>query len=186
MIFTTKADIRRKRQEDAKEVLWFKREYGLVKRVPVYVWVFHCPGIGGEMVGALGHPDIDAGSGITNHPDIRKVRTDGLMGGWYTYLIGQGISEALNFRGYAGKTIDRLMELFPLVKATTLFDGPDFDEWMLAFVEQYPKGLWCDVPQGKSPVWAEVKGGFVTKILGHAKWPVKATYNRILKGVTEC
>ena len=89
-------------------------------------------------------------------------------------MIGQNISIALNFRGYAGKTIDRIMELFPLVKATTLFDGPDFDEWMLAFVERYPKGLWCDVPQGKAPVWGEVAGGQVERILGPAKWPEKA------------
>lgn len=163
--FTTKADIRRRRQEDAKETLQRIRKDGAMKRLPLYVWVFHCPGIGGEMVGALGHPGIP----------IRPVGTTGLMGGWYTYIIGQGISVALNFRGYYQKIIGNVMELFPLVRATTLFDPPDFDEWMLAFVERYPKGLWCDVPHGKAPVWGEVEGNEIKRILGRAQWPKKVS-----------
>lgn len=159
--FTTKGDIRRCRQDRAKEILRYKREEGATKIRPLYVWVFHCPGIGGDMVGALGHEGI------------RGVRSDGLMSGWYAYLIGQGVSIALNFRGHYKKMIDRLMELFPLVKATTLFDGPDFDEWMRAFVERYPKGLWCDVPQGKAVVRAEVDGDSVIRILEVGQWPAK-------------
>lgn len=162
--FTTKVDIRRQRQEDAKQTLQRIRKDGAMRRVPLYVWVFHCPGIFGadEIIEPL------------DTTDLRSVHTTGIMGGWYTYLIGQNmgqeISLALNFRGDWQKMIDRVMELFPLVKATTLFDGPDFDEWMLLFVERYPKGLWCDVPQGKAPVWAEVEGGQVKRILGRAKW----------------
>jgi len=159
--FFTIGDRRRRRQEHAKEVLYMKRECDVTKIRPLYVWVFHCPGIGGEIVGALGHEGI------------RSVGTTGLMGGWYAYLIGQGISVALNFRGYHGKINNRLMELFPLVKPTNLFDGPDFHEWMMAFVEQYPKGLWCDVPQGKAVVRAEVCGHQVIKILEVGQWPAR-------------
>ena len=42
--FTTKADIRRQRQERMKRILYWKREYGVVQRKPLYVWVFRCPG----------------------------------------------------------------------------------------------------------------------------------------------
>lgn len=104
--YTTRTDLKRQRQHNAKEALWFKREYGAVHRQALYVWVFWCPGIGGG-------------------------RGPGLMSGWYAYIIGTGISHALNFRGYAHELNSRLMELFPLVKPRTLFDGPDFSEWMM-------------------------------------------------------
>jgi hypothetical protein len=159
--FVTKADVRRSRQERMKRILWWKREYGVVRRRALYVWVFRCPGWVYE--------------------------------GWYTYLIGTNISCALNFRGNNESLIARLMELFPLVGPTRLlFEDrsggpaasapassfrrqergglPDLDKWMAEFVKRYQRGTWCGRPQGKSPVWAEVEGTHIKRIIGRAEW----------------
>lgn len=160
--FFTIGDRRRRRQKHAKEVLYMKREHGVTKIQPLYVWVFFCFGIGNT---------IDPDDGYCG---IRGLRSTGLMSGWFAYLIGQDVSVALNFRGGGDRFQERVMELFPLVKATTLFDGPDFDEWMLSFVERYPKGLRCEVPQGKAVVHAEVCGGRVVEILEVGQWPKKS------------
>jgi hypothetical protein len=145
--FVTKADIRRRRQERMKSILWWKREYGVVQRRPLYVWVFRCPGWVYE--------------------------------GWYTYLIGTNIECALNFRGYAESLIAQLMQLFPLVEPPRLLfedksgGSPDLDNWMAEFVKRYQRGTWCGKPQGKAPVWAEVEGTRIRRILGRAEWPEK-------------
>ena len=137
--FTTKADVRRKRQEDAKHVLWFKREYGVVHKRALYVWVFFCPGI--------------------NNFFFR---------GWYTYLEGVDISCGVDRRDEG--MISKIMELFPLVEQP-LFGQPNLDEWMKRFVKKYRRGTWCGKPQGKSPVWAEVQGSSIKRLLGRAEWP---------------
>ena len=136
--FVTKADIRRKRQERMKRILWWKREYGVCRRRPLYVWVFRCPGWVYE--------------------------------GWYTYLIGTNISCAMNFRGNNERLIARLMQLFPLIEPK-LFGPPDLDKWMAEFVRRYRRGTWCGKPQGKAPVWVEVEGTRIKRILARAEWP---------------
>lgn len=124
--FTTRADIRHRRQKSAKEVLWMKREFGVLKRQPLYVWVFYNP--------------------------------NWIYTGWYTYLIGTGISHALNFRSTDTKMIERLMQLFPLVEPT-LFGPGDFELWMKKFVKRYKVDKPGNRRQGKAPVWAEVTNG---------------------------
>ena len=136
--YVTKQDVRRKRQERMKKILWWKREYGVVERRPLYVWVFRCPGWVYE--------------------------------GWYTYIIGTNIECALNFRGNAESLIAQLMKLYPLVEPM-LYGPPDLDKWMAEFVRCYRRGTWCGKPQGKAPVWAEVEGTHIKRILGRAEWP---------------
>ncbi len=86
--FTTKADIRRKRQKVAKHVLWFKREYKVSQRRAAYVWVFWCPGINGIF-----------------------------YRGWWLYIIGNNFSTSKYFERDTEK-IQKLMKLFPLVEPT--------------------------------------------------------------------
>lgn len=89
--------------------------------------------------------------------------------GWWLYLIGRGISYG-KYLERDKKTVSRLIELFPLVKPR-LFGPPDIDEWKAEFVKQFQRGYWCGKPQGKSPIWAEVEGNSIRRILSRTKWP---------------
>lgn len=91
--------------------------------------------------------------------------------GWWTYLIGRGISEGK----YLRKTslIDRIMELFPC--GERLF--PISDEWAPLFAKQHcvrdngkPR-LHAGRIQGKAPVWAEMQGTRICRIIRKATWP---------------
>lgn len=135
--FTYKVDILKRKQERMEHHLWWKREYGVTQRRPLYVWVFWCPGVGGFA-----------------------------FRGWWLYLIGRGIS---SYKDLSRKVVSRLMELFPLVEST-LYGPPDIGQWMIEFAKRYQRGSWCGKPQGKSPVWAEVRGNRIEKILGRAEW----------------
>ncbi len=141
--FTTKADIRRKRQEDAKHVLWFKREYGVSKRLPAYVWVFWCPGI------------------------------SGIFEGWWTYIIGRGFSHGGKFQTDSDLIL-KAMDLFPVI-LPSLFDLKEDwrarEVWMMEFAKRYQRCKWCGKPQGKAPIWCEVEGNDIIKILSRAEWP---------------
>jgi len=92
--------------------------------------------------------------------------------GWWTYLIGRGIDSGKYLR-HNRKLMSRIMELFPSPK--TLFGNLSFDEWMQWFVKHYQRGLWCGKPQGKSAVWAEIRGDHIEEILGRAEWPNQKT-----------
>jgi len=140
--FTTKADVLRERRKRMEYHLWFKREYGVIQRRPLYVWVFWCPGFFGFA-----------------------------YRGWWLYLIGRGISSS-KYLEKGKKTVARLMELFPLVEPN-LFGPPDLEKWKSEFVKRYKRGRWCGKPQGKAPVWAEIKGDRIERILSRAEWPVK-------------
>jgi len=148
--FTLKSDILRQRRERMEHHLWWKREYNVTHRRPLYVWVFWCPGVGGFA-----------------------------FRGWWTYLIGKNISYSPAFRNNDRKTISRLMELFPLIEPK-LFGPPNLDEWMAEFVRRYQRGYWCGKPQGKSPIWAEVQGSNIRRLLNRVEWPEdeKAQRNR--------
>ncbi len=89
--------------------------------------------------------------------------------GWWLYLIGRGISSD---KYQEGDIFSQVKELFPLI-GTTLF--PDIEEWKVEFAKRYQRGLWCGKPQGKAPIWAEVKGTCIEKILGRAEWPKRNT-----------
>ncbi len=139
--FTYKSDILRRKIEKMEEHLYWKRERDIIYRKPLYIWVFWCPGINGL-----------------------------IYRGWWLYLEGLNISEALDFRRFHEKLISEIMELFPLVDKP-LFGKPDLEDWKGEFVKRYPCGRWGGRPQGKAPVWAEVQGSSVLKILGRAEWP---------------
>lgn len=143
--YTTRKDLRLHRQKNAKHVLWVKRECGVTKRQPLYVWVFWCPAV---------------------------------FIGWHTYLIGKNVSYLIGknvsysptVRNNDKATIAKLLELFPLVDPM-LFGEPDWDKWMAEFVKRYPRGRRHGKPYGKAPVWAEVDGSNIKRIVSRAEWP---------------
>ena len=147
--FTTKADILREKRKRMEQCLWWKREHGVVRRKPLYVWVFWCPG-------AFGFA----------------------FKGWWTYLIGlKGEYHGGGHKGEVrGDLFNQIKKMFPVVDPI-LFDTDDWKEderWMEAFVRRYQRGKWGGKPQGKAPVWAEVQGDNLIKILGRAEWPVQS------------
>jgi len=141
--FTTKADILRGKRERMENCLWFKREYGVTHRKPLYVWVFWCPGI------------------------------SGLFEGLWTYIVGLGRDyQGGGYKGQLeGYLLDDVMRLFPLVDRPLFPDYRYYESWRRAFVKKYQRGLWCGRPQGKAPIRAEVRGSNIVKILGRAQWP---------------
>ena len=150
--FTTKAGIRAEKKKKMEQRLWLKREYKVTKRVPLYVWVFWCPGI--------------------NNFFFR---------GWWTYLIGRGISEVVSESRYVGESRDlEIMELFPLIHPRLFgeYTCGEKEKWRIKFAKRYQRGLWCSKPQGKAPVLAEVEGTRIIRILGRIEWPS----NNKLKG----
>lgn len=140
--YTTKADIRRKRQKDAKEVLWLKREYKVIHKRAAYVWVFWCPGI------------------------------SGCFRGWWTYLKGNGFDHGGTHQTDSDLILEA-MRMFPVVEPSLFDVGEDWEvreKWMIEFAKYYQRGVWCGKPQGKAPIWVEVKENNIEKILGHAGW----------------
>lgn len=133
-----------RRKRQACELRW-KREDGVVQCRALYVWVFCVP-------------------------------DDLIFCGWWTYLVGIG-GRDYHGGGYKGnvegKLLDDLLRLFPLVRPGNLFGDVNLEEWKAEFVKRYQRGIWCGKPQGKAPVWAEIEGGSVRKILGRAEWPKK-------------
>lgn len=136
------------RRERQKEILEQKRSsYGQIQKKPLYVWVFWCPGVGGFA-----------------------------FRGWWTYVVGVG--REYHGGGYkgelAGHLLDDVTRLFP-VAGQTLFSWKygwrEREKWMKGFIKRYRRGTWCGRPQGKAPIWVEVKGGSIRKILGRAEWP---------------
>ncbi len=89
--------------------------------------------------------------------------------GWWLYIIG-GDYECGKYLEQDEKIVSRLMELFPLVEPK-LFGPPDISKWKKEFVKRYQRGYWCGKPQGKSPIWAEVQGGSIRKLLNRADFP---------------
>ena len=143
--FTTKADILRGKRERMEGNLWFKREYNKKDIRALYVWVFWCPGI------------------------------SGIFEGLWTYIIG--IGEEYHGGGYkgdlAGCLLDEVMRLFPLVERPLFPDYQYYNSWQREFIKKYQRGTWCGRPQGKAPIWAEVKGKRIVKILGREEWSKK-------------
>ncbi len=93
----------------------------------------------------------------------------GCFEGWWLYLIGRGFETSKYFE-HDSKRVARLMELFPLIEPT-LFGSPDIRKWKMEFVRCYQKGRWCGKPQGKAPIWVEIKNNYIFNILGRAEWP---------------
>jgi len=94
---------------------------------------------------------------------------DFIFRGWWISIEGRDIDFSCKY--FEGtKMCFKLMELFPLVEPK-LFGQPDWDEWKAEFVKRYQRGYWCGKPQGKAPIWAEVKGNSIRKLLSRAEWP---------------
>ena len=140
--YTTKRDILREKRRWKEERFWLE-EQNITHRRPLYVWVFWCPGI------------------------------SSFFEGWWTYIIGCNIEHGGKFCKDSDLIL-RAMELFPVVEGTLFGMGEDWEQrerWMMEFARRYQRGYWCGKPQGKAPVWAEVQGGYIKRILGRAQWP---------------
>ena len=83
------------------------------------------------------------------------------------YLIGRDVESGKYFEG--SELCLRVMELFPITES--LF--PDIEKWKAEFVKRYERGYWCGKPQGKTPIWAEIQGTNIKRILGRAEWSKK-------------
>lgn len=141
-------EVKQRCRERQKAILERKRSsYGQIQKKPLYVWVFWCPGI-----------------------------NNFIFRGWWTYFMGLG--RDYHGGGYkdevAGKLADDLLQLFPLAEPA-LFglkeDWQEREKWMKEFAKRYQRGYCCGKPQGKSPIWAEVQGSNVIRILCRAEWP---------------
>jgi len=130
----------RRRQRQKAELTHKRYDYS-IKRKPLYVWVFWCPGI-----------------------------NDFIYRGYWTYLVGLGgYYHGGGCKGdLDGELLEQVIELFPLVEKD-LFGNFDYDLWMRRFIVKYERGMWGGKPQGKAPVWAEVGGSRVEKILSRAE-----------------
>lgn len=84
--FTTKGDIRRRKIKDMERSLWHKREYGVVKRRALYVWVFWCPGLFGFA-----------------------------YRGWWLYLIGRDVKSSKYLERDRGM-MEQITRLFPVLE----------------------------------------------------------------------
>jgi len=140
--FTLKSDILRAKREKMERDLQWKREEDVVLRRPAYVWVFWCPGVGGFA-----------------------------FRGWWTYIIGHGFEYGGKYTQDSSLTL-RAMELFPIVEPISFEEDWQYRErWMKEFAKRYKRGTWCGKPQGKAPIWVEIKDNDIIKILGRAQWP---------------
>ena len=140
----------RRRQQQAVKLRQIRSDYNITYRKPLYVWVFWCPGISNS-------------SGV---PTILSC-----FRGWWIYFVGHGCDyRGGGYKGnIEGTLFDEIMKMFPVENPHPLY-ALDEDEWMQLFAKQYQRGKWCGKPQGKAPIWAEVRGESVEKILGRAKW----------------
>lgn len=93
----------------------------------------------------------------------------GIFEGLWTYFVGVGRDYRGN--GYKGQVdghlFDEVMRLFSV--RNSLFPVSR-NQWEEEFVKNYTRGEHCGRPQGKAPIWAEVQGSSVVKILGRAEW----------------
>ena len=150
--FRYKSDILREKKKGMERNLWWKREYKKTETRALYVWVFWCPGI------------------------------SGIFEGLWTYLVGIGSN--YHGGGYKGQLeghlLEKVMELFPLVDKPLFPDWRYYDQWQKQFIKRYPaKKKWCGKPQGKSPIWAEIRGDNIREILSRAQWPINQPPRRL-------
>jgi hypothetical protein len=146
---TTYAELGRRKRERQAEQLARKRVSDWDTQIrPLYVWVFHCPGLG-------------------------KVA----FRGWRTYLIGRGIKEGRWLFCSAGIQ-HRLMRLFPIAQGSLDDPPLTYEQWMPLFAKFFccrrPDGTprkHAGRIQGKALIWAEVCGGNVHRIIGQAQLP---------------
>lgn len=109
---------------------------------PIYVWVFHCPGVAGFA-----------------------------YYGWWVYLIGRDYSYGKYLERDA-RLMDRLMDLFPLGNRTLYGWDISIDTWKRRFARKYccrdangrPRKHAGRI-QGKAIVWASFYSGHVAEII---------------------
>jgi len=88
----------------------------------------------------------------------------GFFEGLWTYIVGvAGDYHGGGYKGEVdGRLLDEVMRLFPVSVSR--------NQWQEEFVKKYPaRDKHCGRPQGKAPIWAEVQGNSILKILGRAE-----------------
>jgi hypothetical protein len=143
--FTTIADVLACKREKMENNLRHKREYDTVKRVPLYVWVFFCPGI--------------------NFFIFR---------GWWLYLKGLNYCDG-KYLERDTELVKSIMKMFPLVEGNLFGHGDIEKWKQEFVKKYPAKNKWGGKPQGKSPVWAEFKNGRFIRLIERAEWPRKGT-----------
>lgn len=96
----------------------------------------------------------------------------GFFKGLWTYIVGVG--RDYHGGGHKGQLdgylFDEVMRLFPVCNSSFPVSR---NHWEGEFIKKYTRGEWCGRPQGKAPIWAEVVGGSIERILGRAEWKLK-------------
>lgn len=145
-VYTTKSDILREKRERRERHLAYVRELeenNIVRRRPLYVWVFWCPGV------------------------------SGFFEGWWTYIIGRGIEHGGKCCKDSNLILRamELFPIIEGTLFGIGEDWEERERWMKEFAKRYQRGCWCGKPQGKALIWANVKGSNIERILGRAEWP---------------
>jgi len=140
--FTLKSDILREKINRMNKCLRLKRELGLVRRLPAYVWVFYVPGaiFSGWWTYLIGRG--------CEHGGKYQVDTD---------LICQAME------------MFPVVKTHPVLFDSE-YEFEKKKRWQKAFAKRYQCGTRGGKPQGKAPIWVEAKGNCIIKILGHGKW----------------
>jgi hypothetical protein len=156
----TWSDLGREKRARQTRNLEDKRD-GTVSSVrPMYVWVFHCPGIFGFA-----------------------------YRGWWTYLIWHG-GDSGKFLRHSTKMIDALMSLFPMADPCLFGQPPTYEQWQVRFATAFccrnPDGTarkHAGRIQGKALLWAEFWGEHPCEIIGRAYLPprIDVDPNRIVQ-----
>jgi hypothetical protein len=125
----------RRRQRQKIELENKRIDYDFIHKIPLFVWVFFCPGI------------------------------SGVFEGWWLYFKGREDYYGGGFKGSIGdELLKKVIKLFPLVEVD-LFGNFNFELWKERFAKKYQQGTWAGKPQGLVPVWTLVKGHQVIDIL---------------------
>ena len=146
--YTLKSDITKEKIRRMEESLVRKRQWEVVRKRAVYVWVFWCSGWVFE-----GYWTYIKGIGRQYHGCGKK---------------GQVACEML----------ERVFELFPLISEPLFEESKNtyeyYKKWQKLFVKRFAaKKKWCGRKQGKAPVWALVKDGNIIEILSRASVPAR-------------
>jgi hypothetical protein len=146
---TTWSDLGREKRRRQAQRLNSKRFSGCETNVrAVYVWVFHCPGLGGVA-----------------------------YYGWWTYLVWRG-GDSGKYFGKNIAAIGKLMELFPMEEPGLFGHSLAYEEWQIRFAKTFAcrnadgtLRKHAGRIQGKALLWAEFHGAAFWRIIGRAYLP---------------
>jgi len=137
-----------KRRRQAERLERKRTSYCAENVRPIYVWVFHCPGIGGFA-----------------------------YMGWWTYLVWRG-GDSGKYLSHNKEMIRQLMDWFPMSDKTLFGSALTHEQWQKRFARAFccrnPDGSprkHAGRIQGKALLWAEFHGSCLWRIIGRAFLP---------------